>query len=260
MSVEAVRPLALTVNGPVVSAQRGASTTVTPRAADDRVRALAVDDAARVIGGAAGRAQRAAERRGRGVMFVAVGVLTAGGVLPVAAFSASQDERVRDDHARFVQRQMMPEFSDMFAPVQPTAGRAGAADRADRRRPAVVGDDEVDRALGGDAARRVGRRADHDRPEHPVLGDGAIGDEAGAVGDLVVDAPGRAGDDRVQLVDAGEGRRARDHGRGAGQRDGDVRGAGVGRGQAPGLGAHARPASSAAGGSGPARRSSPRPR
>src|SRR5262245_8656509 len=52
-------------------------------------------------------------------MFVTVGVLTAGGVFPVAAFSAIQEKAYGMIPSIRCQRQTMPEFSDMFAPVHP---------------------------------------------------------------------------------------------------------------------------------------------
>src|SRR5689334_24745091 len=52
-------------------------------------------------------------------MFAAVGVLIAGGVVPVVDFSASHVNAYGETTPSFVQRQTMPEFADMFAPVQP---------------------------------------------------------------------------------------------------------------------------------------------
>src|SRR4051812_35874333 len=53
------------------------------------------------------------------VTFAAVGVLTAGGVLPVADFRASHVNANGMTPSMRCQRQTMPEFCERFAPVQP---------------------------------------------------------------------------------------------------------------------------------------------
>ena len=172
-------------------------------------------------------------------MFVAVGVLTAGGVLPVAAFSATQENAYGMIPSIRCQRQTMPEFTDRFAPVHPL-----------RVEPAP-------RIVPVDVAHRLSATTRSVEPwveiSPDVLATGLITivpnmpslvtvplvtKLAALAGGVVLEA-GRAGDDRRDLVDAGVRDRAGDDRRGARQRDRDIRGAGVGGDESPGLRAHA---------------------